>query len=310
MFELRIRNTVVTAKSAAEIQSLVDSGEANSETPIRKIGTEKWNRLSKVRGVKFPESGSPVPPPLQENKSRRPNNVRPAPPIPITSSITSCTQTGEGAFNVRGDYSELLDLVANAMVQNGGKIVRSSADEGIVEGKWKYGLNLLGLRVTAYFRALQTGEIQIAIRGGFADAVDTLGHARAKAIEVAGVFLAMMPIHVVSQQPSPPMAPPPHGTHGGFAQPSFHNSPMMSNTAIPHQGKQKSVAIILCLFGGGLGAHKFYCGGFGWGLLYLLFCWTFIPVIISLVDLIVLAVMSQHDFDVKYNYTPAHAFKW
>ena len=309
MFELRIGSSVVSVETAAEIQAFVDAGKATAETPIRKLGTDKWSRLSSVRGLKLPESKSPIPPPIQETKSgNRDNGGGPA--VPMTSSITSCIQSGEGAFNLRGDYAELMGLVAFAMKKSGGQILRSVAEEGIVEAKWTYGINLSGLRVTAYFRALQTGEIQIAIRGSFADSLDTFGHARAKAIEVAGVFLSLMPINVVSQQPSPPMAPPPHLTHGGFAQQGFQNSPMMSNTATPHQGKRKGLATILCLCGGGIGIHKFYYGSFGWGLLYLVFCWTWIPVLVSFVELIVLLVMSPQDFDVKYNYTPARAFKW
>ena len=41
--------------------------------------------------------------------------------------------------------------------------------------------------------------------------------------------------------------------------------------------KSKAIAIILALFLGGIGIHKFYLGQAGQGILYLLFCWTFIP---------------------------------
>ena len=49
----------------------------------------------------------------------------------------------------------------------------------------------------------------------------------------------------------------------------------------------KGIYIALCLFLGGAGAHKFYAGKWIQGLLYLAFCWTFIPVILSLVDVII-----------------------
>lgn len=42
-----------------------------------------------------------------------------------------------------------------------------------------------------------------------------------------------------------------------------------------------------CGFLGGFGAHKFYAGNTGLGILYLLFCWTYIPAIISIIELIV-----------------------
>jgi TM2 domain-containing membrane protein YozV len=49
-----------------------------------------------------------------------------------------------------------------------------------------------------------------------------------------------------------------------------------------HVMKDKTTAAILSLLLGGLGVHKFYLGKGVWGLLYLVFCWTFIPAIIGL----------------------------
>ena len=67
-------------------------------------------------------------------------------------------------------------------------------------------------------------------------------------------------------------------------------------------GKKKSTAIILALFLGGFGAHKFYLRQSGWGILYLLFCWTFIPALLAIIDLIILIVMSDSEFNRKFNY--------
>ncbi len=64
--------------------------------------------------------------------------------------------------------------------------------------------------------------------------------------------------------------------------------------------KSKVAAALLAFFLGGLGAHKFYLGRWGWGLVYLLFCWTFIPSVVALVDFILLLVMSDEAFASKY----------
>jgi TM2 domain-containing membrane protein YozV len=48
--------------------------------------------------------------------------------------------------------------------------------------------------------------------------------------------------------------------------------------------KNPTAAVLLALFLGGLGAHKFYLGQTGLGVLYLLFCWTTIPSIIALIE--------------------------
>ena len=44
---------------------------------------------------------------------------------------------------------------------------------------------------------------------------------------------------------------------------------------------------ILAFFLGGIGAHKFYAGKIGMGILYLLFCWTFVPAVISLIEFLI-----------------------
>ena len=49
--------------------------------------------------------------------------------------------------------------------------------------------------------------------------------------------------------------------------------------------KDKTVGILLCLFTGGLGGHEFYLGNIGVGVIYLVFCWTFIPAIIAFIQL-------------------------
>lgn len=64
--------------------------------------------------------------------------------------------------------------------------------------------------------------------------------------------------------------------------------------------KSKLVAGLLAIFLGGLGAHKFYLGKPIQGLLYLLFCWTFIPGFIAFVEGIVYLASSDDSFARKY----------
>lgn len=44
---------------------------------------------------------------------------------------------------------------------------------------------------------------------------------------------------------------------------------------------------LLAFFLGGIGAHKFYAGKIGSGILYILFCWTLIPGIIAFIEFII-----------------------
>lgn len=66
-------------------------------------------------------------------------------------------------------------------------------------------------------------------------------------------------------------------------------------------GKNKVAAGVLGILLGGFGIHKFYLGKIGMGILYILFCWTFIPAIIGLIEGIMYLVMSDEDFAAKYN---------
>ena len=64
--------------------------------------------------------------------------------------------------------------------------------------------------------------------------------------------------------------------------------------------KSRIVAAILAFFLGGLGIHKFYLGQIGWGIIYLIFCWTFIPSIVAFIEFIIYLCTSDEDFAKKY----------
>jgi TM2 domain-containing membrane protein YozV len=65
--------------------------------------------------------------------------------------------------------------------------------------------------------------------------------------------------------------------------------------------RTKTAAILWCFFLGAFGAHKFYLGQTGWGVVYLLFCWTGIPSFAAFIELIMLLVMADAEFDRKFN---------
>ncbi|WP_353147972.1 TM2 domain-containing protein [Chryseobacterium sp.] len=65
--------------------------------------------------------------------------------------------------------------------------------------------------------------------------------------------------------------------------------------------KSKFTAAILAFFLGGLGIHRFYLGQTTMGILYLVFCWTFIPALIAFIDFFIFIFMSEDRFNYKYN---------
>lgn len=73
--------------------------------------------------------------------------------------------------------------------------------------------------------------------------------------------------------------------------------------------KDKNSAGLLAFFLGGLGIHRFYLRQTGLGFLYLLFCWTFIPAIVAIIDAIIFWTMDSQKFNSKYNRGEAPVIK-
>ncbi len=60
--------------------------------------------------------------------------------------------------------------------------------------------------------------------------------------------------------------------------------------------KSKAAATLWGAFLGGFGAHKFYMGSWGWGIVYLFTFWLYIPFIIALVEWIRYVLMTDDEF--------------
>jgi RNA polymerase subunit RPABC4/transcription elongation factor Spt4 len=71
-------------------------------------------------------------------------------------------------------------------------------------------------------------------------------------------------------------------------------------SAFKSGSKDKNVAGLFALLLGAIGAHHFYLGNIGLGLLYLIFCWTFIPMIIGFIEGIVYLTQSDESFSKRY----------
>jgi len=65
--------------------------------------------------------------------------------------------------------------------------------------------------------------------------------------------------------------------------------------------KNKGIAILLAIFTGGIGGHRFYLGESKRGLLFLLFFWTLVPAFIAIIDIFRLSFMSEAKFQKRYS---------
>jgi len=64
--------------------------------------------------------------------------------------------------------------------------------------------------------------------------------------------------------------------------------------------RSRIVAAVLAIFLGGLGLHKFYNGRIVQGIVYLLFCWTFIPAIVGFIEGVWYLTMSDAAFWARF----------
>lgn len=63
---------------------------------------------------------------------------------------------------------------------------------------------------------------------------------------------------------------------------------------------ERWIAILLALFLGGLGAHKFYTNRVFQGALYFIFLETGVPILLSLIDAARYLFMSDAEFHARY----------
>lgn len=80
-----------------------------------------------------------------------------------------------------------------------------------------------------------------------------------------------------------------------YQQPAYQQQPVMRHN------RDKTTAILLAFFLGGIGVQCFYLGQNFLGVLSILFCWTGIPAIFGLIQFIYLLCISKENFDRTFN---------
>lgn len=97
-------------------------------------------------------------------------------------------------------------------------------------------------------------------------------------LPVAAPVAANAPVH---SQPKPaPLAPP--------------------VVATATASKDQTLAGLLAILLGGVGAHHFYLGRILLGVVYILFSWTFIPMLVGIIEGIIYLTMAEEQWRAKY----------
>tara|TARA_R110001592_G_scaffold114587_2_gene314545 strand:+ start:1450 stop:1710 length:261 start_codon:yes stop_codon:yes gene_type:complete len=63
--------------------------------------------------------------------------------------------------------------------------------------------------------------------------------------------------------------------------------------------KNRKTTLLLALFTGFIGGHRFYLGQWGLGVIYLITLGAFLPV--AILDFLIILLSSQESFDNRYN---------
>lgn len=116
----------------------------------------------------------------------------------------------------------------------------------------------------------------------------------AKACKFCGLEVAIQPSYQATPVPPPQYAPqyiPQYAAAAAVPQ-VFALS--------DHTNKSKTTAGILGILLGGIGAHKFYLRKPGMGILYLLFCWTYVPAFVGLIEGITYLTSNEENFYKKH----------
>lgn len=102
----------------------------------------------------------------------------------VTAEGLHFERIAEMVLRSSADYARLHAHVRKAIVSMGGKIKSDDPRTAVIDARWRYGINLFGLRVTASFYQVSPSTVEIRFAGGFVDAFDTTSAGLKKALEV------------------------------------------------------------------------------------------------------------------------------
>ncbi len=124
----------------------------------------------------------------------------------------------------------------------------------------------------------------------------------APAVAAAAVVASQQPPAVPAPAPQPAQAPPsaPPPAAPPQAAPPQAAAPAGQWAPTQAQGKSRPIAIVLALFLGFIGIHKFYLGKVAQGIIYVIFSWTGIPAFVAWIEAILYLLTSNEAWAAKW----------
>ena len=71
----------------------------------------------------------------------------------------------------------------------------------------------------------------------------------------------------------------------------------IKDAANPERKRNRNTAAALAIILGTFGAHKFHCGRYNWGYIYIIFDWTGIPTVLGIIEGLVFICMDDEQFN-------------
>ena len=162
----------------SQLRDLASRGRLGPTDMVWREGMTEWAAAGKIRGL-FPANPSPLPPPFQS-----PSTAIVGSAMGHAGLAMAVNVVGAGKFAFTGDYSRVFQLVEQALSECGTTIKERSAEQGLIRGKCKYGLNPFGITVTATFYDASPNT-RVDVEATLTDAFDTFGACKKKVAQIS-----------------------------------------------------------------------------------------------------------------------------
>jgi hypothetical protein len=161
----------------SQLRELVSTGRLGPSDLVWREGMKEWAAAGKLKGL-FPATASPPP--------------APPPPTPVMSfdiaSGPAVTVVGDGKFAFVGAYAEIFQLVERVFRECDVNVKERSAEQGLLRGKCKYGINPFGITVTAtFYDACPNTRVDVAAT--LTDSFDTFRVCQKKVSQISDRIL-------------------------------------------------------------------------------------------------------------------------
>jgi TM2 domain-containing membrane protein YozV len=234
------------------------------------------------------------------------------------NSGVEITKVNDCILQSKISYEILYNHIRFFLIANGGAIKIDDVESGMIEAAFKYGINIYGLRVIVEFEVLENGIVEMVFQGEFKDSFDALGVAKKKTDELIHKLLdekQLKTAKILTVENDEQFK----GSKELTAEDSIQSKDQ-NGLAKQHEQssffavKSKVLAGFLALILGCLGAHKFYLGSWGIGIIYFV-CFFIMPGVlffIAVVEAVRYFTMSESSFDEKYKLCEIKPFefKW